>query len=155
MRAAHTLDNYVEAIIVARLKRKDAADLLTKHDCQVDTAALAREATAVRTRITELGDLFEEGLLPKVEYRERRARLKDKLTQLEVRQKAAAGRDPLAGIAGRADAGQVWKRLDLGRKRAILNELLVVTVLPAPHGRMPDGSRFDARSIDVRPARKP
>ena len=35
----------------------------------------------------------------------------------------------------------MWKRLDLGRQRAVLDAM--VTVLPQQPGRMPDGSRFD------------
>jgi hypothetical protein len=37
------------------------------------------------------------------------------------------------------DAAEVWERLGLGRQRAILDALVIVTVMPQWHGRMPDG----------------
>ena len=54
---------------------------------------------------------------------------------------------------GRGGAADVWERLNLGRQRAILDALIVVTVLPQRPGRMPDGSRFDPHSIDIQPRR--
>ena len=152
-RAAHTLDKFVSHVIIARLERRDAVHLLTAGHTDMDTALLAREVNAVRTRIAEAGDLWEDGTLSAAEYRERKARLEDTLTKLEAEQRAATGRDPLAGIAGRADAAKVWERLDLGRQRAILDSLIVVTVLPQRPGRLPDGSRFDPEAVDIRPRR--
>lgn len=78
----------------------------------------------------------------------------ERLSTIEAQQRAAAGRDPLGGIAGRADAAQVWERLDLGRRRAILCALVVVAVLPQGAGRMADGSRFDTGAVRVEPVRQ-
>ena len=71
-RAAHTLDDYVGRVLVHRLERPDAADLLVVPDHGVDTGALARDAAALRTRIREAGDLWEDGTLSAAEYRHAR-----------------------------------------------------------------------------------
>ena len=138
-----------------RLSRKDAADLLTPPAQGVDTAALARDAAAVRTKLAEALALWRDDVLSAAEYRVERAELEHRLAGLEAQQRTAAGRDPLAGIAGRADAGDVWERLDLGRQRAILQALVTVTVLPQRLGRLPDGSRFDPNAVRIEPAAPP
>ena len=106
----------------------------------------------MRAKLTEALQLWRDDVLTAGEYRTTRADLEQRLADVEERQRVAAGRSPLAGIAGHTDSRAVWGRLDLGRQRAILQALVVVTVLPQRPGRMPDGSRFDPRSIDVQPA---
>ena len=151
-RAAELLDTYVGKVIAHRLARKDAADLLTPPEPGVDHAKLTRDAEALRRKLREARRLWRDDVFTDGEYRVERAELQTRLTAVEERQRAASGRDPLAGIAGRADAGEVWKRLDLGRQRAILDALVIVTVLPQRHGRMPDGSRFDTSAVRIEPA---
>lgn len=151
-RNAEPLDEYVEKVIVARMSRKDAVDLLPDPTPGVDPGALTREANALRARIVEAADLWEDGSLSAADFRGRRARLQQRLADVEERQRQAMARNPLAGLAGRADAGDVWKRLDLGRKRKVLAALLVVTVLPQGRGRLPGGMRLDPKTVDVQPA---
>jgi hypothetical protein len=55
---------------------------------------------------------------------------------------------PLAGIAGRPDAADVWADLDLGRKREIVKALVTVTLLPIT-GRL-RGVVFDLDSVRIR-----
>jgi len=154
-RAAAPLDKYVGKVIAHRLSRKDAADLLTPPAQGVDTAALARDAAAVRRKLREARRLWRDDVFTDGEYRVERAELQARLTAVEERQRAASGRDPLAGIAGRADAAEVWERLGLGRQRAILDALVIVTVLPQRLGRLPDGSRFDPNAVSIEPAAPP
>jgi hypothetical protein len=61
--------------------------------------------------------------------------------------RSAAGSSPVADVAGRPDAAQVWAGLDLGRRRAILETLAVVHVLPVPRpqGRAP----FDPDTVKI------
>lgn len=154
-RSAHALDTYVTSVIVHRLQRDDAADLLTPPEPGIDTAALTRDAAAVRAKLTEALTLWREDVLTAAEYKTTRAELEQRLAGIEDRQRTAAGRSPLAGIAGRADAADVWERLDLGRQRAILQALVTVTVLPQRLGRLPDGSRFDPNAVRIEPAAPP
>jgi len=112
-------------------------------------------AAAVRTKLGEALQLWRDDVLTAAEYRTTRAELEQRLGSIEDRQRAAAGRDPLAGIAGREDAAEVWERLDLGRQRAILQALVTVTVLPQRLGRLPDGSRFDPHAVRIGPAAPP
>lgn len=144
--ASAGLDDLVEAVVLKRLSRPDAAELLAPR-VEVDMNGLAREANALRARITELGDMWEAGDFGGAEYRKRKARMTEKLTGIEAQMTAAAGTSPLAGIAGREDAGELWDQLDLGRKKAVIDTLMTVTVLPARRR----GKGFDIDRVQVVP----
>jgi len=139
-RVAIPLDEYVAAVLCERLSRPDAIDLLPgAQDDSADAAELASEANALRVRIREAGDLWESGVISAAEFRTRKQRLADRLDAVQNRQRSAAGQNPVADLAGHPDAGAVWAGLDLGRRRAILEALAVVYVLPVPRpqGRSP------------------
>jgi len=110
-------------------------------------AALAREANALRARIREAKDLWESGVLSAVDLKTRHARLAEQLAAVQGKLRSASGRNPVADLAGRADAAEVWAGLDLGRRRAILETLMTVSVLPLakPPGRAP----FDPDTIRI------
>jgi site-specific DNA recombinase len=135
-------------VLCKRLSKPDAADLLVRdRDGAADVAEMAAEANALRERIREAGDLWESGVLSMAEFRIRKARLAERLEAVQGRQRSAAGRNPIADLAGRTDAAAVWAGLDLGRRRAILETLAVVTVLPVarPQGRSP----FNPESVKI------
>jgi site-specific DNA recombinase len=147
-RVAEPLDLHVSAALCARLAREDAVDLLpTKGPDRVDITALSAEANALRERIREAKDLWEAGVLSVADLKSRQARLAEKLADVEGRLRSAAGHNPAADLAGRPDAAELWLGLDLGRRRAILDALAIVWVLPLakPPGRAP----FNPDSVKI------
>lgn len=146
VRVAPPLDEWVGAVLVERLARPDAADLLAPQDERGDVAALGAEASSLRLRITEARQLWEDGTLSAAEYRASKTRLLGKLEAVQERQHAASGGSRLAGLAGNPDAEKVWAEMDIGRRRAVLEALAVVTVLPSP----PMGRRaFDPATVRI------
>jgi DNA invertase Pin-like site-specific DNA recombinase len=152
-RSAPTLDEYIGMIVTKRLARPDAVDLLAPTGPSIDAAALATEANALRQRITGAKDLWESGVFTDAELRTRVQRMQTQLGEITQRLISAAGTDPLVGIAGNPNAARIWKRLELARKRAIVDTLVVVTVHPQPRGRQPGGGYFNPDYIDVQPRR--
>ena len=148
-RVAEPLDMHVSAVLCARLARKDAVGLLpTSRADRIDTTALASEANALRERIREAKDLWESGVLSAADLKSRQARLAEKLTRVQAELHSAAGHNPVADLAGRPDAAEVWLGLDLGRRRAILDAVAIVWVLPLakPPGRAP----FNPDSVKIK-----
>jgi len=145
VRSAASLDDFVEQVVIETLSRPDAADLLVPR-IDIDVAACSAQANGLRVRIVEARSLWEDGVMSAAEYRASVARMRDKLAEVEAKLTAASGRDPLAGIAGNPDAAKVWDGLDLGRRRAVLDALAVVTVLPTKRGRY-----FDPVSVKIDP----
>ncbi|MEV7092851.1 recombinase family protein [Amycolatopsis sp. NPDC051045] len=157
VRRAATLDNFVERLIVARLSRPDAADLLMVRGQAADTAQLHTEATAQRQRLDELSEMFAEGAITAAQLRKGSAKARERLAVLENEIISAVQVDPLAGLAGAPDAARIWfgerpdrsDGLDLGRRRAVCETLATVTILKATRGRKAGGGYFDPKSVRI------
>lgn len=148
-RQAAALDEYVGDVVVERLSRADAAQLLTAPATGVDTGSLHAEAVTVRQRLTQLADAFAEGAVTVGQLRGGTERLRERLATLEDSIGAAVAVDPLAGLVGVPDPGTVWAGLDVGRRRAVLDALMTVTVLPRTGKWGPDGRRFDPDGVRI------
>ena len=59
------------------------------------------------------------------------ARIRSQLDAAQAALNSLSWHSSMEGIAGNPDAAQVWAGFDLGRKRAVLRELVTVTVYPA------------------------
>jgi site-specific DNA recombinase len=148
-RVAEPLDSFISAVICERLSRPDAIDLLeTPISMDADiTGQLATQANALRARIAEGQDLWESGVLSAADLKIRHARLAEQLADVQTKLRNAAGHSPVADLAGRPDVAEAWAALDLGRRRAILQALMTVWVLPLekPPGRSP----FNPETIKI------
>lgn len=60
---------------------------------------------------------------------------------------AATVSSPLAGVVDAVDPAAVWAGLGIGRRRAVLDTLMTVTVRPA----LRSGSRFDPAAVRIEP----
>ncbi|WDZ91184.1 recombinase family protein [Nocardiopsis sp. HUAS JQ3] len=159
-RVAEPLDDFVERVIIERLSRDDAADLLRTDDpAEADVVALREESLLVTRRRNDAAKLFAAGTIDATQLADISEATQRRLTEIERVLSRAAEGDPLAGIAGRPDAAEVWKSRDVGQRRAILRELFTVTVLKTgpgrPPGLKPGDPYFDPRSVRVEPRRRP
>jgi site-specific DNA recombinase len=143
-RAAKPVDELVEAALIARLERPDAADLIPASG-GVDLAALYAEEASLRELLNEQARLHARKVIDGQQLEAGSRELRVDLTRVRAAIAAAEITSPLAGIAGRPDAAQLWKGLDLGRKRALLRVLADVTLQPA----VQQGPRFDPDSVDI------
>lgn len=150
-RRAQPLDDYVQAIVVARLGRKDAVHLLSQRkDDPVDLAAADAEVTAARERLQELAELFGDGEMSKDEYRAAAGKARERKRKAEELLSLASVTNPLVGLIGAADVAAEWEGIDLSRQRAVIDALMEVWILPARLGRMPKGVEMDVERIDIR-----
>ena len=121
-------DAWVTARIVARLKRPDAVDLLPRPATDTDTRALEREQAALRARKTSQARLHALGQIDDEELAEGSAAIRERLEVIGRQLAAAREKSPIDGIAGRPDAAEIWEKMTLGLKRAILRELTTITL---------------------------
>ncbi|MET7514036.1 recombinase family protein [Streptomyces sp. NPDC005480] len=146
-RRAEIVEQYVEDVLVERLSRSDAHDLLRPGADDVDVAALQAESEQIRRRMTDLAGMFGSGQIEMTQFTEgtdiARAQLEGVTQQLA----RAATTDPLVGLVGAPDVRKAWKALELERKRSVLRALVTVTLLPPRTGRMPDGGYFDYDAV--------
>ncbi|MFI7610688.1 recombinase family protein [Nonomuraea terrae] len=147
-RTAAPLDEFVEELIIERLSRPDAVELPLQ-DQGEDVAPLHGEAVTLRARLDELAMLHADGAIDARQLMTGSTRLRSQLKEIENRITAASQGSVFAGVVGTEDTRATWKGLDLGRKRAILDALMTVTILPTRYGRGPDGSYFDPASVRI------
>ncbi|MCW0216611.1 MAG: recombinase family protein [Pseudonocardia sp.] len=142
-RTLEHVDRFVVDVILGRLARPDAADLLIDHQAP-DTVGLTREAEEVRKRLDTLAVEFADGALTGSQLRAATERLRARLTELE-QQMAHGSRAPvLRALVAAPDIRAEWERTPVHRQRAVIDALAVVTLLRAARG-----PRFDPSSVDI------
>lgn len=146
-RLAAPLDAHVASVVIERLSRPDALDLIKQPEKGPDLAALRRESLALNARLTDLSASFAEGEITRAQLVDGTKRITAKLDAINEQLADAAHVSPLAGLVGVDDVRAGWEALPLGRKRAVVDALLVVTVLPTRPGQR----GFDPTSVRITP----
>ena len=144
-RLAGVVDDYVNELVIERLSRPDAADLLIDHD-RPDVEALRGRARALRARLEELGDEFAAGELPAAQLRRINERIATQLAEIEA-ELADAGRVSVLGsLVGVADVRAVWDGLELDRRRAVIDALMTITLFSPGRG----ARVFDPDTVSIK-----
>lgn len=146
-RRAEKVDQYVEDVIVERLSRDDAEDLLLPGPDDVDVAALQAEAVVVQRRMKDLGGMFGAGQIDMVAFTEGTDTARAQLEGITRQLARAATRDPLVDLVGAPDVRKAWRALELERQRNVIRALIDVTLKTPRPGRMPDGGYFDYDAV--------
>lgn len=129
------LDAYARELVVARLSRDDAADLLTRSPGdQEDTVALQAEADALRQRLKDNAEMFATGAVTRVQMEVINARVKTDLETIDGRLAVAAQAKPTKVAPEFTEperAEEIWESLTPSRRREIVRALLVLKVQPS------------------------
>lgn len=149
-RHAEKLDKHVQDVIVERLSRDDAQDLLLAGPDEVDVAALQLESEQIRRRLTDVAAAFGAGHIGMPEFTEASNVARAQLEGVNRQLARAATTDPLVPLVGAPDVRKAWEAMDLAQRRGVLRALVEVTLMPPRPGRMPDGGYFDYEAIDFR-----
>jgi hypothetical protein len=148
VRDVERLDGYVVDLVVARLSKPDA--LAASSPLPVDTTPLHTEAAALRARMDEAARGWAAGALTPAQLLAATSELRTRLEEVEKRIGQARQGTALDGLAGKADIRAVWDLISLDRRRAVLDLLASVTVVPREHaGRLPGGGYFDPASVVI------
>lgn len=136
------VDGYVVALVVDRLSRPDAAELMVS-DSRPDVGVLRDRAAALRARQEEAASLFAEGSVTGLQLKTITADLAQQLTEVESAMFDSQRTRVLEGLIGAPRA--VFDGSSLDRKRAVIDLLMTVTILPA--GRY--GRGFDPNFVQI------
>jgi site-specific DNA recombinase len=147
-RVAQPVDEFITGLVLSWLSQPDARRFL-RTDSGVDTDALSSEAAALRVRLDELASLFAAGAVTGRQLAEGTAQIRQRLTEVEMALAGAVAGSPLEGVADAEDVVAAWYASSVSRRKAIVHELMVVTLLPTKRGRRPGGGYFDPSSIRV------
>lgn len=145
-RKQELVDALVEGILVGRLQMPDAAQLFARGD----PAALreARDAVeAIDARLANAADMFAAGDIDATQLMRITERLRSDRARTAAAVEAALPAAVPADLIGDR-AAHVWADLSMDSKRAVLDTLVTVTVLPSGSGKAFDPStvRVDWKS---------
>ena len=143
------VDDLVQLHLLERLARADAADVLTSAEPAADVEGAQRDMRAARATLDELATALGAGELDMREWRAASVAAKKRLADAEQILSTAVQVNPVAGLVTADDVDAEWNRLDLSRKRAVIDYLMTVTVLPAQRGRQPGGGYWDPNAVRI------
>ncbi len=123
------MDALVTALVVGRLSRPDAAAALTLADDGAAQEALDKVA-ALRAQLNTAADQFADGIIDGEQLARITSRLRPQLEQYQQVARSASTAPDLLDLAAPDIAGR-WDSLPLGRKRAAIDLLLAIEVLPS------------------------
>lgn len=106
-RNAEKLDEYVGMIVVERLSRPDARDLLSP-DQTGEVAALLAQDAGLRARLDELGRLFGDGVIDALQLASGTARIRGNREQVTAALAAANRDNVLVDVVEASDAAGAW-----------------------------------------------
>lgn len=144
VRAAEPVERYVGTVIVERLSRQDAADLLVDHS-RPDVAALRTEAAALRKRRDAQVRMHADGDITDAELAAGSRRIRARLAEIADTLAVSGRADLLGPLVHADDVAAAWEAMDTDRQRAVVDELVTVRILPPGRGVR----RFRPETVDV------
>jgi site-specific DNA recombinase len=155
VRTAEEVDAFVEEVVIGVLTTR-GADLLAP-DQKGDAAQLHLRDAALAARLAELGRLAGDLAIDPTTIVEATKEIRRQREEISEQLAAMSKGSVLAGVADAADPAKAWAGLDLSRRRAIVDVLMTVTILPARRGRRPGWrpgeSYFDPDTVKIEPKR--
>lgn len=145
------LDHYITEVVIGWLETPENADVLATRGTGEQVAQISARMAELRERHASVKRMFVKGLLSEKDFEEAVPEIEHELLQLEARLAELSGLAPLRGIVGKSDARERWTALDLGRKKAIVNLLMKVTILSSQkyRGRLPAGMLIDESRVQI------
>lgn len=144
-------DAWVGSAIIERLSDADAIDLFGPVAPEIDTAALRSEADAIRVNLDALAEDKALGLIDREQLRKGSIAGRKRLAEIDQLFVHAAAESAVAELVTSDDVAAKWASgdLTLAVRRAILDELCTVTLMPSEVR----GPRFDTNRVVIEPKR--
>ncbi len=138
------VDELVAGVVVERLARPDAADLLAPK-YSAERRAAADEAQTLRARLDTAADDYADGKIDARQLERISSRLRPALASAEAQARAVDDAPLFVDLLGVDDVRAAWERLSLSRQRAVVDALLTVVVLPTRQGKR----TFDPTTVSI------
>ena len=145
-RQAEAVETFITKLVIGRLSRPDAADLVAVPDGGPDVAGLREEAAAIRRNLEEMATDRALGLITRAQMIAGTARANARLEEIAAELEDAARENVLTPLVAAGNAAAVWEDLDLSRKRAVISTLMTVTLLSPGRGAR---RAFDPATVQV------
>ncbi len=153
VRQGEPLDDYVTAVVLERLSQPDAHLLIDSPD--VDLDVVQDQRAKLRAKLEKLTVMYTDDVIDAVQFKRGTAELRAKLAKVDAKLARAVRTSRTAALLS-GDDEQLWGRgqkLSATVKTQVLDELVVVTLLPIPQGLR--GGGFDPQYVDIQWRKQP
>ncbi len=144
VRKSDPVDDYVEAVAVARLSAPDALKEFAPR-VHRDVAPLIDELNAARLCLDSVAAEFADGILTASQLRTLTQILKRRVAEFEAQISEAGRKDLVAPLVRSGDIRKQWSGLKTPSKRAVLDTLMTVRIHPVGKGRR----RFNPDTVEI------
>lgn len=131
------MDDLVRRVVIEKLSRPDAVDLVAAPAKGHDVPALRAELATCRARLEEIAADYEDDKITRSQFLTRTDKRRAKMAEIESQLADATEVSPLAPLIGAGDVAAAWDALTMGQQRAVIQALVTITVQPAGRGRRP------------------
>lgn len=140
------VDDLVEALVCARLSRRDALAAIGAAD-DPGAAEATAEAARLKLKLRAARQAWDDDRMSLESFTDMELRTLPKIRAAEVRARPRHLPPALYDVAAAGVAAErVWKALPIGERRAIVAALVDVVILPAGRGRW----KFDPHDISIK-----
>ncbi len=149
-RVGQPIDDLVTATVLERMTQPDAAELLASRG--VDITGLSVQREALQRKLDGLVEQFDADNIDAEQFGAASRKTRQKLAEVDRQLADATRTSPAAALvaAGR-DAWEAWEAMSMTQRAQAVEELMVVTVLPAPRR----GSRLSPEHVSIEWRRSP
>ncbi|GAA3194054.1 recombinase family protein [Dactylosporangium siamense] len=133
-RQCDILDGYITDFIIRWAQRPGAINLLRTTDPGIDVPALREKEAALIEKLAQYTRDEAADLITRAQMLEGTKVTRARLDAVQQQLGSVVVESPVKQLVEAEDKRAKWESMSLGIQRAILSELLEVTVLPAPRG---------------------
>jgi hypothetical protein len=134
IRDQEAVDDYVTAVIMARLKRPDARELLAHPSRSDKTEAAARRSQELQERLRDSAEAYAAGAITMAQLTTINAAVKPKLEQAQAEAASPSRVKVLGDLVASRDPRQVWEELSPDQRRAVVALLVDIKIMQTHHG---------------------
>lgn len=135
MRNGDIIDDYVCEVIIERLSKEDAVELLRPPEDLPDPAVLYSLKTELEGRDAAITSLLARGKISADGAEEALDELAAEIRRVNDQIGRIHNQDPLAEVVDSDDVRQWWKAATLARRRTVVGELMTVVIYPVGKGK--------------------
>ncbi|OCB36463.1 serine recombinase [Mycobacterium malmoense] len=144
IRDQRSVDELVTRVILARLSLPDAVDLLAEPDQADEAHAAATRVQELHDRLNDAAEAYAAGVITLAQLTTINSAVRPKLDQAQM---VAASPDRgrvLGDLVKAIDPATVWERMTPDQRRAVVDMLVEVRIVPTGKG-----PRFDPKSVKI------
>ena len=131
-------------VIIGRLALPDAAELLVEPDRADQAQAAAARVQELQDRLNDAAEAYAAGTVTLAQLTTINAAVRPKLDEAQTDAASPSRAKVLSDLVDATDPATVWERMTPERRRAVVDLLVEVRIMPTGKG-----PRFDPESVQV------